>query len=460
MPIIPRWATVWADQFPRPVKKDVRMEKNDDFLSQMRSVPMGLANRMEILVSMRHLILVASLSTGFMNVASRIDGDRRQARVVALLVETESTWGRRVIRGIASYAEKHASWHLLIDPRDHEQRSALPDGWRGDGVIARLSTRQQVDQVLETQVPAVDVGDVFSSVPGMGKVITDENARVELAIEHLLARRFTQFAYFAPPSHRYTHHQGEAFERALQARGYSCHTYRPGYRAGRKMTWGEQQRRVNRWLMSLPRPIAILAVDAHHARQLAEVCHFSSIRVPDEFAIIAGDSDDLLCEVSTPPLSAVSLACERIGYEAAAMLHQMMEGQAAPKEPTLVTPHGVVSRQSTDFLAIDDPMIVRALRFIQNHTQHGIGVDDVLREVPLSRRSLEIQFKTYLGRTPAEEIRRVQLERARDLLVNRDLSITEVALSAGFSNATRFGIAFRKKFGTTPRSYRKKLLAE
>lgn len=386
--------------------------------------------------------------------------EKLQVRAVAVLVETETSWGRRVIRGIASYADKHAFWHLLIDPRDHEQRSSLPDGWRGHGVIARIASRLQADQIQDKKLPAVDVDDVYDTLPGVGRVITDEAARAELAVEHLLARGFTQFAYFAPPSHRYSNYRGEAFHQAVSARGFECHIYRPGYRAGRKMTWVEQQRRVNRWLMSLPRPIAILTVDAHHARQLAEVCHFSSIRVPDEFAILAGDSDDLLCEVSTPPLSAVSLACERIGYEAAAMLHRMMEGEAAPQHPVLVAPHGVISRQSTDFLAIDDPMIVRALRFIQKHTQHGIGVDDVLREVPLSRRSLEIQFRAYLGRTPAEEIRRVQLERARELLTDRELSITEVALSSGFSNATRFGIAFRKKFGTTPRNFRKQLLAD
>lgn len=386
--------------------------------------------------------------------------EKLQVRAVAVLIETETSWGRRVIRGIASYADKHAFWHLLIDPRDHEQRSSLPDGWRGHGVIARIASRLQADQIQDKKLPAVDVDDVYDTLPGVGRVITDEAARAELAVEHLLARGFTQFAYFAPPSHRYSNYRGEAFHQAVSARGFECHIYRPGYRAGRKMTWVEQQRRVNRWLMSLPRPIAILAVDAHHARQLAEVCHFSSIRVPDEFAILAGDSDDLLCEVSTPPLSAVSLACERIGYEAAAMLHRMMEGEVAPQHPVLVAPHGVISRQSTDFLAIDDPMIVRALRFIQKHTQHGIGVDDVLREVPLSRRSLEIQFRAYLGRTPAEEIRRVQLERARELLTDRELSITEVALSSGFSNATRFGIAFRKKFGTTPRNFRKQLLAD
>ncbi len=386
--------------------------------------------------------------------------ERISVQVVAVMVETETSWGRRIIRGIAQYSDKNAHWHLLIDPRDHEQRSSLPDGWRGHGVIARLSSRQQIEQIQQCDIPAVDVDDVGPKIPEIGRVITDESARAELALEHFLAKGFTKFAYFAPPSHRYSNHRGEAFQQTVATRGYTCHTYRPGYRAGRKMSWGEQQRRVNRWLLSLPRPIAILAVDAHHARQLAEVCHFSSIRVPDDFAILAGDSDDLLCEVSTPPLSSVSLACERIGYEAASMLHQMMAGNNAPSEPILIPPHGVASRQSTDFLSIDDPMIVRALRFIQNHTQRGIGVDDILREVPISRRSLEIQFKNYLGRTPAEEIRRVQLERAKELLLNRDLSITEVALSSGFSNATRFGIAFRKKFGTTPRNFRKTILSE
>jgi LacI family transcriptional regulator len=242
--------------------------------------------------------------------------------------------------------------------------------------------------------------------------------------------------------------------------GCHCHEYLPGYRAGRKIGWEEQQRRVNRWLAALPRPIAILAVDAYHGRQLAEICHFANVRVPDEVAILAGDTDDLLCEVSTPPLSSISVACERLGHEAAAMLQRMITGDSAPKKPLLIPPHGVVSRQSTDVLSIDDPTVVRALRYIHTHAHHGIVVNDILREVPISRRSLEIQFRSYLGRSPAEEIRRVRLDRGRQLLGRRELSITEIALACGFSNATRFGVAFRKCFGTTPRSFRKTLIAD
>src|SRR4029079_5581060 len=170
-----------------------------------------------------------------------------------------------------------------------------------------------------------------------------------------------KFAFFAPPSNRYSKSRGEAFSNAVKDLGYECHEYQPGYRAGRKIGWEEQQRRVNRWLASLPRPIAILAVDAPHARQLAEICHFANIRIPDDIAILAGDTDELLCEVSTPPLSSVSVACERLGHEAGSMLQHMIEGEGPPKEPTLIAPHGVVSRQSTDVLAIDDPAVVRAL---------------------------------------------------------------------------------------------------
>lgn len=379
---------------------------------------------------------------------------------VALLIDTESSWGGRVIRGIAHYAEKHTHWHLLIDPRDHEQRSAVPDGWQGDGIIARVTNRSQWLQIREKGLPVVNVDDVYSGLDGVGVVITNEAERSRLALEHLVARGFRKFAYFQPPSNWFSKARSESFVGAVRELDYECYEYQPGYRAGRKIGWEEQQRRVNRWLASLPRPIAILAADAHHARQLAEICHFAGIRIPDDVAILAGDTDELLCEVSTPPLSSISIACERLGHEAAALLHRMMAGEAPPDKPVLIAPHGVVSRQSTDVLAIDDPAVVRALRYIRTHAHHGIVVEDILREVPISRRSLEIQFRSYLGRSPAEEIRRVRLERGRQLLGRRELSITEIALACGFSNATRFGVAFRKSFGTTPRAFRKTIIAD
>lgn len=376
---------------------------------------------------------------------------------VAVLVETDDSWGCSVIRGIYDYSRRQGHWNLLIDPSDEGQRPLLPDRWNGEGVIARLSSRLQVDQIQERGLPAVNIDTLFSNLPGVCDVVTDDAARARQAFEHLRDRGFEKFAYFAPPNPRYSTRRGEEFVKLVESEGFECHEYKPGYRPGRKITWAEQQRRVSRWLATLPRPVAVFTVDAHRGRQLAEICQMSELRVPDSIAILAGDTDDLMCEVCTPPLSSVAVAGRRIGYEAAALLDRMMQGGKPPSEPTMIPPNGVIARQSTDILAIDDDTVVRALRFIQAHAFRDIVVKDILRELPVSRRSLEIQFRKYLGRSPAEEIRRVRLEKGRELLSNSDMSIAEIASASGFANGTRFGVAFRKKFGMAPLAYRKQV---
>ena len=378
---------------------------------------------------------------------------------IAVLVETDSSAGCRIIRGIANYADRHGQWHLLLDPRDHEHRSALPDGWQGHGIIARITSTNQLEQLRARRLPLVNVDDVIEPRDELTSVVTDEAALADMALAHLLDRGFKRFAFFAPPSVEYSHRRGEAFVERVREAGYECAVYKPGYRAGRRIGWAERLRRVERWIRSLDQPIAVLAVDATRARELTEMCHLAGIRVPDDAAVLAGSLDELLCDVSTPPLSAINVASERIGHDAALCLDQLMAGEAPPTGPIEIPPRGVQSRQSTDLLAIDDAEIVDALRYIRNHAHRGIIVEDILRQVPISRRSLEIQFRKYLGRSPAREIRRVQLERSRDLLGRRELSITEVALSCGFANATRFGVAFKKDTGKTPHSFRKELLA-
>ncbi len=382
---------------------------------------------------------------------------RTRIRQVAVLVETDDSWGCSVIRGIADYSQNHGHWNLLIDPQDHEQRSALPDLWAGDGVIVRFGNRLQVDQILGRGVPTVNVDTIFEGLPGVCDVVTDDAERARLAFHHLRDRGFEKFAYFAPPSHRYSDKRGKEFVEIVRESGLECFEYKPGYRSGRKLGWEEQQRRVSRWLASLPRPIGVLTVDAHRGRQLAEICFMAEVRVPDQVAILAGDTDELMCEVCTPPLSSVALAGRRIGYEAAAALDRMMNGERLPRAAIKIPPHGVISRQSTDILAIDDDTVVRALRFIQARAFQDIVVKDILHEVPVSRRSLEIQFRKYLGRSPAEEIRRVRLDKGRELLARTDMSIGEIASACGFANGTRFGVAFRKRFGKTPLAYRKQL---
>lgn len=382
---------------------------------------------------------------------------KNRALQIAVLVETDNGWGRSVVEGVADYAQRFGPWNLLIDPRDHSRGWSLPDRWRGDGIIARVSTPLHLEEIARCGLPSVNVDNVFENQEGMGQVTTDEHSWATMALSHFRERGFTHFAYFAPPSHEYSKKGAQAFFAVVTAEGHDCHVYRPGYRGGRRISRDEEHNRIHRWLSHLPKPVAILAVDARRGRQLTEICSLERIRVPDEVAILAGDTDEFLCNLSSPPLSSIAVASQRIGHEAAAMLDRIMQGHKAPIEPMSIPPVRVVGKQSTDVLAIDDPMIVQALRFIQTHAFRGIAVEDVLREVPVSRRYLELQFKRRIGRLPAEEIRRLRLERGRELLTESDLSVEAISAACGYAGATQFGVAFCRQFGATPLAFRRKL---
>jgi LacI family transcriptional regulator len=165
----------------------------------------------------------------------------------------------------------------------------------------------------------------------------------------------------------------------------------------------------------------------------------------------------VLCEMATPPLSSVQFSAVRTGYEAASMLDQMMAGEAPPSQPLLIAPIGITTRGSSDVVAIEDPLVAKALRFIRERARDGIKVDDVSVAVGMSRSTLERRMRRILGRSPQEEITRVKLNLVRELLVETDLSLDKVAVRAGFAHVQYMVELFRTHFETTPGQYRKKV---
>jgi LacI family transcriptional regulator len=176
--------------------------------------------------------------------------------------------------------------------------------------------------------------------------------------------------------------------------------------------------------------------------------------VPEHVAVIGADDDELICDICYPPLSSVIINDKQRGYEAASMLDRLMSGKAPPAQPVYVEPSGVVSRASTDILAIEDQMLAQALRFLRDHACEPITIDDVVRTVPMSRSVLERRLKKALGRTINDEIVRLRLNRAVELLSATDLELKAIAYKAGFGSPSYMGAVFREKLGRTPGSYR------
>lgn len=393
--------------------------------------------------------------------SSKPDAARRKSAPtpprIAVLVDTSTSWGRRVVAGINNYSRKHGQWQLFVEARGLEEGIRVPRGWRGEGIIARVGSTLMARHLRSHKMPVVNVSGIH--LPGVmfPCVTTDMEKTAELAIQHFLNRGFRNFAYFSLTGLSYVAEQQKAFVARLKEAGYDCAVQGVAVHAGAEPDWNLDVAKLAKWLKELPKPVGILTWNADSGRQIIYASDHAGLHVPEEVALLSGSDDDLLCEVSHVPISAILVAAEQIGYRAAELLDRLICGRSCPKEPIVIPPLNIVTRQSTDTMAIRDHSLVSAISFIRTNAAKLMQVNEVARHAGISRRVLERRFAQTLNRTVAQEIRRVHLERAKGLLVETDLSIPEVAEASGFGSPEYLAYVFKTELGKTPLRHRKEI---
>ncbi len=389
-------------------------------------------------------------------IMSRLPLHGNRCRRVAVLVDTSTTWGRAVLRGINSYRLQHGQWEIFVEARGLEERLRVPRGWRGDGVIARVSTLEMARELKAMQIPVVNVSGIEIPEATFPRVTTDLPASARLAATHLLERGFKHFAYFGLVGLNYVNAHRTVFAELVRRAGGDFFSLAVRPMVGAEPDWRLDLASLGEWIKGLPKPIAVLCWNASSAREIVFACHEAGVPVPEEVAVLSQANDEALCETSVVPISGIAVSGEGIGMQAAKLLDGLMCGRKAPRQPILIAPLGVVTRQSTDTLAIGDSAVVKALSFLRQNPGAHIHVEDVARQAGVSRRVLERRFVELLDRTPADEIRRVHLERACQLLVETDMALSQVAEIAGFSSQAYFSDLFRRQNGVAPLQYRRK----
>lgn len=376
---------------------------------------------------------------------------------MALIVETSIAYGREILHGISQYLRENGPWNVFIEHRSMQDPAPpwLRD-WDGDGIIATLYP-QYSDLILESGIPAVDVDDQLPH-PGVPRVQSDQEAIGSMAAQHLVERGFSRFAFIGYPEFVWSRRRQDGFERTLRGSGHGYDEYEES----QPVTWGHQLpsweaeiEAIARWIERLPRPVGVLACNDFRGFQVLDACRRADIAVPEEVAVIGVDNEVLACEFAHPPLSSVIPDCRRIGYEAAEMLDHLMRGRPVREPHPEVPPFGIATRQSTDVMAITDPVVAAAMRFIRERSCDGIRVDDVLNHVAVSRSVLQRRFLEMTGRTIHTAIANVRMQRVKLLLAETDLPLPDIAERAGFSHADYMTTAFRKATGSTPGSFRR-----
>ncbi len=386
---------------------------------------------------------------------------RRPTPRVALLIESSRSYGRELLMGIAKYLRIHGPWSVEFEEGDPSEIFPVWfDRWEWDGIIARVSNSEMAEAVKATGAPVIDLS---GNLPGADflRIRSDEDAVGRLAAEHLLERGFHHFAFCGYEGMDWSDLRRESFEQRVEEEGFKSAVFEgsrlePASSLTDQASGADQERDLMEWLRSLPKPCGIMACNDARGRQVLTCCRKVDVDVPDEVAVIGVDRDEIFCELSDLPLSSVVLNTQQIGFESAALLAKLMAGGTAESSSILVDPMGVMARQSTDVLAIDDPHIATALKYIREHACQGLDVGALLKAVPLSRSVLERRFSQLLGKSPKAEILRVQLDRVCRLLAESDLPISEVAEKSGFEHPEYMSRLFKKKIGITPGEFRKR----
>jgi LacI family transcriptional regulator len=361
---------------------------------------------------------------------------------------------RSDLLGIAKYARLHGDWEFFSGPQTPKLAIAeLPDR-KPDGIIAQVTEDEQVEALVDLGVPVVNISGALEEAP-FPTVRADDKAAGKLAGEHLLRRGFSRFAMVGLDSKAFSERRMEGFEKAIREvrRDADCRRWDIHYVRGEHPY--PQRAKLRDALRSMPHPVGVFAVTDHLAYLVSTACRDADLRVPHDVAIIGVDNDTLTCELACPPLSSVDINAERVGYRAAEVLADLMDSGQPPEKPVLVRPQQVVTRRSTDILAVDDPLVANALEYIHERATTGIQVPGVARDLDVSRRTLERRFRRALNCTPAEEIRRTRIGQAIRLLRETDLPIVEVAERCGFRYAQHLAPVIQDATGLTPTEFRR-----
>ncbi|MCL5098705.1 MAG: DNA-binding transcriptional regulator [Candidatus Omnitrophica bacterium] len=381
-------------------------------------------------------------------------------RHVALIYDASLPYDVQVINGIGTYAHQVGNWSVFIEEFAlRNQRLPELRTWKGDGILADFDDPKVAAAVRSLPMPVVGFGggygwhDPSTRIPYFA---TDNQAIAKLAADHLLDRGFRRFAFCGFPKSRingWSEERASAFKQCIREAGFGCSIFTGPHFAAQQ--WAAMQRALCRWLSSLPKPLGLMACNDKRARHVLEACRTLGAQVPDEVAVVGVDNDVMLCQLADPPLTSVQQGTRRLGYEAAALLDQLMAGKKTPRLKFSIAPEQVVNRRSSDVLAVEDTLVAQLIRFIREHATEGAKVSDVVKAMRRSRTTLETRLQSIIGRTIHDEIRRVQIDQARRLLSTTDLALKQVAASAGFASVQYMTTLFSQQFGQTPAQYRK-----
>lgn len=379
---------------------------------------------------------------------------------IILLIDLSESFGRNLIRGISRYSDIYGPWSFCKMPPFYRETYGIEgildfaNEWGAHGIIGQFHQSEEISKLIDSGlfILAVDFREQFNQI---SNISGDYAKSGELAAEYFLSKGHKHFAFYGTHDTVWSREREKGYRDYLKAHGFDISTYAPNAVRSHNF-WYYTPSPLQDWLLSLPKPIAIFACDDNRAEHLLESCKLAALNIPEEVAILGTDNDEIICQYANPPLSSIQQEEENGGYRAAALMARMIREKRIIKEDIILKPLRIITRRSTETLAIVDPYVKKSLLYIRENLDKPLHVSDLVKIVPLSRRGLEKRFSKVMGRSMYKEIQRLRMEKVISLLLDTELSVYEISMICGFPDSKNLSRQFSSLYKMTPIQFRKR----
>lgn len=377
---------------------------------------------------------------------------------IILLIDFSEEYSKGLLKGISRYSKETGPWLFCRMPLFYRETKGIEGilhwarDWKADGIIGQLYNDKDIGKIVEAGIPVIaqDFKERFAEIPNITGAYHEAGV---IGADYFLKKGFKNFAFYGFRDIVWSRERAEGFEERIARAGHKVHYFE--HRKSRSgELWYYKPSSLSKWLKSLPKPIALMACDDNQGQHITEACRHSGLRIPEEVAVLGVDNDETICELSDPPLSSIALDVEKAGYETARLLDLMIRKKITGFYDVVTKPTQVITRQSTDIYATNDHYIASSLKYIHQNIDKGLQVEDVVKQVPLSRRALEKRFREITGYPVYGYIFNLRIEKFVQKLLDTDMTIFEIAMDLGLGDGKNISRQFRQIKGCTPIEYR------
>lgn len=370
-----------------------------------------------------------------------------RSKRIGLLLDLTDSYDLEVAKGVLRFARQRPDWHLLGQIWRFNQVEDFKN-WKGDGIITRIFDLHMYRRNTPAKTAVVDVAGTEEK-PDYAQVTNDDDLTGYLAGKHLIESGFRQAAFLGVKANGWSEKRREGLERAFREAGIP---EIQKWEVADRWLWNpEKYDHLKSWLLSLPKPCGLVVTDDAMAMKAVRAIGETGITMPGDLGVVVAGNEDALFAVADPTLTAITCDCQRIGYEAARRLDEIMGSRNGTIEPTRVHPRPLIARASTSGQTVSDAGVAKALAHIRQNAHKKIAPLDVARHARVPLPSLEERFKSLIGHSLEDDLLRTRLELARTRLETGSTP-TEAAKAAGIA-PNRFVAAFKRHLGVSPKEY-------